>query len=155
MIVLLDTGVLGLVASPRNAGEAKECKQWLYNLLARSAYVATSDICDYEVRRGLKLASITNPKVKGIDNLDALQQVIDFLPLTKEVMQKAAELWAEARHQGIKTADDKNIDADMIIIAQWQILKESYPGQYIVIATTNVKHLSRFGEAQEWININI
>jgi len=29
-----------------------------------------------------------------------------------------------------------------------------YPGQYIVLATTNVKHLQRFIEAQEWEDIN-
>ena len=154
MIVFLDTGILGLVSSPSNTGEAKECKQWLYRLLSRSAYVVTSDICEYEVRRSLLLASFTNPIVQGIENLDALQQVIDFLPLTKSVMKEAAQLWAEARCQGIQTADLKNIDADIIIAAQCKLLKEEYPGQYIVIATTNVKHLQRFIEALEWKDIN-
>ncbi|MFB2834328.1 hypothetical protein [Floridanema evergladense] len=42
MIVFLDTGVLGLVASPNNTGEAKECKEWLYSLLARSVYVVSN-----------------------------------------------------------------------------------------------------------------
>ena len=154
MIVFLDTGILGLVSSPSNTGEAKECKQWLYRLLSRSAYVVTSDICEYEVRRSLLLASFTNPIVQGIENLDALQQVIDFLPLTKSVMKEAAQLWAEARCQGIQTADIKNIDADIIIAAQCKLLKEEYLGQYIVIATTNVKHLQRFIEALEWKDIN-
>jgi len=154
MIVFLDTGVLGLVSSPSNAREAQECKQWLYHLLSRSAYVVTSDICDYEVRRSLLLASLTNPIVQGLENIDALQQVIDFLPLTQNVMKKAAQIWAKARHQGIQTADNKNIDADVIIAAQCQLLKEEYPGQYIVLATTNVKHLQRFIEAQEWEDIN-
>ncbi|MBO1346715.1 MAG: hypothetical protein EBE86_004650 [Hormoscilla sp. GUM202] len=127
MIVLLDTGILGLVASPHNTGEAKECKQWFEGLLARRV---TSDICDYEVRRGLLLASITKPNVAGIDKLDTLQQVIDFLPLTKRVMKEAAQLWAVARSQGMHTADNKNIDADIIISAQWKLLAEAYPGQY-------------------------
>lgn len=154
MIVFLDTGVLGLVSSPSNAGVAKECKQWLYRLLSRSAYMVTSDICDYEVRRSLLLASLTNPTIQGIKNLDALQEVIDFLPLTKRVMKQAAQLWAEARRQGIQTSDNKNIDADIIIAAHWRILKEEYPGQYIVITTTNVKHLERFTEAIEWKYVN-
>jgi len=34
MIVFLDTGVLGLVSSPSNKGEARECKEWFYRLLA-------------------------------------------------------------------------------------------------------------------------
>ncbi len=107
MIVFLDTGVLGLLSSPNNRGEAKECKEWFYRLLARSIYVVTSDICDYEVRRSLLLASLTNPTVKGIENLDELQQVIDFLALTKGVMREACIFWAEARSQGLPTADEK------------------------------------------------
>lgn len=153
MIVFLDTGVLGLVSSPSNTGEAKECKEWLYRLLSRSAYIVTSDICDYEVRRSLLLASLTNP-IQGLENLDALQQVIDFLPLTKSLMKEAALLWAKARSQGTPTADNKNIDVDIIIAAQFKLIKEEYPGQYIVIATTNVKHLGLFTEAQQWKDIN-
>ncbi len=85
MIVFLDTGVLGLVSSPSNTKVAKECKEWLYRLLSRSIYVVTSDICDYEIRINLLLVSLTNPKLQGIENLDDLQQVIDFLALTKSV----------------------------------------------------------------------
>jgi predicted nucleic acid-binding protein len=154
MIVFLDTGLLGLVSSPNNKGEAKQCKEWFYRLLARGIYLVTSDICEYEVRRSLILTSFTNPTVKGIENLNELQQVIDFLPLTKNVMREAALLWAEARSQGIPTADNKNIDADIIIAAQWKLLTEEFPGRYIVIATTNVKHLERFTEAKDWKNIN-
>jgi predicted nucleic acid-binding protein len=153
MIIFLDTGVLGLVSSPSHTGEAKKCKEWLYRLLSRSVYVVTSDICDYEVRRNLVLTSLSNPKLLGLDSLDVLQNVIDFLPLTKSVMREAAQLWAEARTQGIPTADAKNIDADVIIAAQWKLLKEEHPGRYIVVATTNIKHLQRFTEAEDWQNI--
>lgn len=58
MIVFLGTGVLALVPSPSNKGEARECKEWFYRLLARSTYVIMSDICEYEVRRSLILASL-------------------------------------------------------------------------------------------------
>ncbi|MFB2875538.1 nuclease [Floridanema aerugineum] len=153
MIVFLDTGVLGLVASPNNTGEAKECKEWLYGLLAKSVYVVTSDICDYEVRRGLLLASLTNPTVQGIQNLDNLPAVIDFLPLTQMVMREAAHLWAQAHSQGIQTADNKNIDADIIICAQVRVIQQENPGQYIVVATTNTKHLQRFTEANVWRDV--
>ncbi|HBB34435.1 MAG TPA: hypothetical protein DDZ80_03475 [Cyanobacteria bacterium UBA8803] len=46
-----------------------------------------------------------------------------------------------------------SIDIDIIICTQWQIIKEEFPGRYIVIATTNVKHLSRFAEAKLWRDI--
>ncbi len=43
----------------------------------------------------------------------------------------------------------------MIIIAHWRLLKKKYPSRYIVIATTNVKHLSEFTEALNWEDINL
>lgn len=153
MIVFLDTGILGLVSSPNDKVEVQECQEWFYGLLARSAYVLTSDLCDYEVRRGLMLASMTRLNEQGLNNLDDLQQVIDFLPVTKILLRKAARIWAESRRHGLSTADPKTLDADSIIMAQCQMLQESYPGRQVVIATTNVKHLSRFAEAKSWREI--
>lgn len=70
-------------------------------------------------------------------------------------MKEAAGVWAEARIQGIPTADDLSLDADIIICAQYQLLEKEYPGRYIVIATTNVDHLNRFAEAREWQEIQL
>jgi predicted nucleic acid-binding protein len=155
MIVFLDSGILGLLSSPYQAGEARECSEWLYRLLSRSVYVVSSDICDYEVRRGLKLALIDRPVKSGLKQLDALTNVIDFLPLTKEVLEIASDLWAQARSQGKATANDKNIDGDMIIAAHWSILNAKYPGREVVVVTTNVKHLGYFTNAYTWQDINI
>ena len=66
MIVFLDTGVLGLASSPKNSGDVFACKQWLFHLIARGVFVVTSDICDYEVRRSLILASFRDNKEEGI-----------------------------------------------------------------------------------------
>lgn len=156
MIVILDSGVLGLLASPiRDTSktediEISQCNEWLYQLLAKSVVVATSEISDYEVRREL-----IRIKSEGVEILDSLKNVVRFLPLKTEVMNKAAEFWAEARQNHIPTADDKNIDADMIISAQWSILYQEAPGQGIYVATTNIKHLKIFvGEyAQNWRDI--
>ncbi len=156
MIVVLDSGVLGLLArsirdnSEMEDSEVFQCNEWLYELLAKSIYVVTSEISDYEVRREL-----IRIKSEGLQKLDNLRNEIDFLPLTTEVMKKAAEFWAEARQNNIPTADDKNIDADMIISAQWNILCQEAPGRAIYVATTNIKHLKIFvGEfAQNWQDI--
>ena len=153
MIVFLDTGILGLLANPNKKGEAANCEQWLLGLLSRGVSVLTSDICDYEVRRSLILESLRKPNINSVASLDELQKLIAFLPIDNEVMRNAASLWAEARIQGVPTADDKSLDADIIICAQFKLLKQEYPGRYIVIATTNVKHLSRFTEAKEWQEI--
>lgn len=153
MIVFLDSGIVGFISSPSYLGEAQECKRWLYQILARGAYLVSSDICDYEVRRGLLLAGLTGSRNDGLKNLDRLPEIIDFLPITQPVLKEASKLWAEARKQGIPTADLKNIDCDMIVCAQWKLLQEEYPGQYVVIATSNRKHLERFAEAEIWQNI--
>jgi predicted nucleic acid-binding protein len=153
MIVFLDSGIIGLLSSPNDRELAVSCQSWLYRLLARSVYVVSSDICDYEVRRGLELALHKNPHVSGLSRLDGLAQIVDFLPTERVVLQRAAKIWAEARITGQGTAGDRELDADIIIAAHWLILTEEYPGQAVTIATTNVKHLSRFTIARSWEEI--
>lgn len=153
MIVFLDTNILGLVASPSKTDKAKACNQWFYSLLARSVYVISSELYDYETRRSLILASFIDSQVQGIDNLNFLHSLIDFFPVTQDVFNQAAQLWAESRQKGQPTADSKNIDADVIIAATCQIIQAESPGQNLVVATTNVKHLSRFITANTWQEI--
>jgi predicted nucleic acid-binding protein len=153
MIVFLDSGIVGLLSSPNDRELAVRCQSWLYRLLARSVYVVSSDICDYEVRRGLELALHKNPHISGLSRLDGLAQIVDFLPTERVVLQRAAKIWAEARITGQGTAGDRELDADIIIAAHWLILTEEYPGQGVTIATTNVKHLSRFTLARSWEEI--
>jgi len=64
-------------------------------------------------------------------------------------MRMAARFWAEARQQGQPTADDKTIDADVILAAQASTLQASD----VVVATTNVGHLARFVSAELWQDI--
>lgn len=80
-------------------------------------------------------------------------EVIDFLSVTQNVTQIASELWANVRWQSQPTADENNIDVDMIISAHWQLLKSEFPGRYVVVSTTNIRHLQLFTEAQQWREI--
>jgi hypothetical protein len=66
-------------------------------------------------------------------------------------MNQAAKLWAQARQTGQPTAGDKTIDGDMILVAQAMILENPD----VVIATTNIGHLSRFIKAEMWQNIDL
>ena len=155
MIVFIDSGVLGILANPNKLAEVSDCQEWLYRLLSQGVYVCSSQICDFEVRRSLILESQKKANLNSIQNLDQLSEIIYFLPVTAELLRKASILWASARSQGMPTADNKSLDIDIIICSHWQELKEEFPGRYIVIATTNVKHLSRFTEANTWRNIQL
>lgn len=150
MIVILDSGVLHTLISDSKVKEVIDCQNWFYYLLSRSALIVTSVICNYEVKREL----IRRTNIKEINNLSNLKFLINSLSVDEQTLDLAAELWAEARNKGLPTADDLSLDADVIICAQYQLLAEKYPGRYVVIATTNVKHLSRFAEAKEWHDIS-
>ena len=66
-------------------------------------------------------------------------------------MLKAAEFWANARKQGQPTANNQSLDADVILAAQAFMI--SSQGEDAVIATTNVRHLTRFVPAKVWHEI--
>jgi hypothetical protein len=143
MIVFIDSGVLGLLTHPKKAGKPADCEDWLYSLLSKGVYVVSSDICDYEVRRSLLLESVKKKSFNSLDNLDT------------DVMLESSQIWVETRKIGKQTADNYNIDVDIIILAHWQLLKKQYPSRYLVIATTNVKHFQGFAEALNWQDINL
>jgi len=88
-------------------------------------------------------------KTKGIARLDDLAKLIEYLLIRTVAMHQSAKLWAQARQQGQPTAGDKTIDGDMILVAQAMTL--GVPD--VVIATTNVGHLSRFIAAELWQNV--
>ncbi len=143
-VILLDAGPLGMVTHPRKNPEAKT---WLKILLQSNVSVIIPEISDYEVRREL----IRSDKVQGINRLDMLQLITGYAPITTEVMRKAAQLWAIARNQGQPTADNRSLDADVILAATAQIISEQ--DNDVVIATSNVRHLERFTSAKLWGDI--
>src|SRR5438128_1985169 len=113
-VVLLDTGVLGLVTNPRATPENDDCKQWMQAHLASGVAMAIPEIADYELRRELLL----HQRQAGLRRLDALKAVTRYLPLTTETMLQAAEYWAQVRRQGRPTAGEQALDGDVILAAQ-------------------------------------
>lgn len=140
-VVLLDAGPLGLVTNPRRSPQSAACAAWLQSLVTAGVRVVIPEIADYEVRRELLRAN----KTAGVERLDALADLLEYLPITTAAMRQAAAFWATARQQGQPTAGDQTIDGDMILAAQGVTL-----GAGFVIATTNVGHLSRFVTAKLW-----
>ena len=146
-VVFLDAGSIGLVTNPKLSPESTLCTRWLQALIISDIRVIIPEIADYEVRRELLRAN----KVRGIARLDELANSLEYLPITTAAMRQAAMFWAQARQQGQPTAGDKTIDSDMILAAQATTLDVVD----VVIATTNVGHLSRFAPADLWQNITL
>jgi predicted nucleic acid-binding protein len=143
--ILLDAGPLGLLSNPARSAPVLACNQWLASMVAQGHRLIVPEIADYEVRRELLRAN----KAAGIARLDALAGRLEYLPLTTGAMRQAASFWAQARQQGRPTAVDEALDGDVILAAQAVTLNE--PG--VIVATTNVRHLSRFVAADLWNNI--
>lgn len=147
MIVLLEAGPLGLATNPRATPESDQLKQWLQDLVTRGVHVRVPDMADYEVRRELLRAGRT----QGIARLDRLRATVGYVPISTEVILQAAAFWAQARQQGRPTAPDPALDGDVILAAQAFVLSQQ--GDPVIIATTNVGHLSRYTPAQRWQDI--
>jgi predicted nucleic acid-binding protein len=125
--------------------EVDACKQWLLALAERGIRIGVPEIADYEVRRELLRAG----KMRGIERLDALLETFEYLPLSTAVMRDAASLWADVRRRGQPTADSKALDADVILAAQARRMTAAE----VVVATTNVRHLSRLVDAKLWQDV--
>src|SRR5947207_3276599 len=114
LIILLDAGPLGMVTNPKASFENYECTQWMTSVVAKGIQILVPEITDYEIRRELLRAK----KTQGIARLDALKTTAGYLPITTQVMLKAAEFWAQARQIGKPTANDTALDGDVILSAQ-------------------------------------
>jgi len=99
-LYMLDASPLGKIA---HAKAKPEISEWFKRIMASGARIIIPEIADYEVRRSLILEGLK----KSIIKLDNLKETVEYLPITTEVMLKAANLWAEARKKGNPTADPK------------------------------------------------
>jgi predicted nucleic acid-binding protein len=154
MIIFIDSNILGQLCSPNSTDDLAILENWFERSLSRCT-VVSSMVCDYEVRRGLLLTQKQGIIASGLPLLDDLHQLIDFLPVDKTVWTLAVDIWARARASGQPTAGERNLDADMVICATWQDLATRYPGQEVIIATTNIRHLSRFANVTKWEDLSI
>jgi len=147
-VVVLDSGPLGMLTHRGGVQEIDACKLWLSRLLREGSRVIVPEIADYEIRCELLRAE----KSHGIARLDALILALEYSPLTTSTMRRAAELWAELRQAGKPTADPKALDVDVILSAQ--ALTLGLEREQIVVATTNVGHLSRLVPAALWQDLH-
>ena len=141
-IVVLGSGLLGLLARRKEVLPAQECRQWQKALLARGVRVILPEITDFEVRRELLRIN----SLESILRLDRLSGKIEYLSIATAAMRLAAVLWAQGRKSGQPMADPKELDCDVILAAQTILLGEAGT----VTATTNVGHLTRYAAVLHW-----
>ena len=151
LIILLDSGPLGLATNPNATADALACQQWVRHLPDLGHLQLIPAIIDYELRRELQLMN----RLRALHTLDTLKS-LGYLPLTEAALLQAAGFWAEVRRAGLPTADRFALDADVILAAQAATLNSAawgMAGADVVIATLNVGHLSRFVDARLWQDI--
>jgi predicted nucleic acid-binding protein len=146
---LLDSGPVGLACCDPSQLEASRCLSWLIDLEVAGIKVVIPAISDYEVRRELL-------RVKASSKLKRLAKLRDrfqWLDISSEALEQAARFWADLRQTGRPTAGDEALDADAILARMASTVAP--PGDSVVIATTNVKHLARFPgiDARLWETI--
>lgn len=137
--IMLDAGPLGMLAHPK---AKREIVDWLRDLLEAGTKIIIPEIADYEVRRSLLLEKLE----KSVRRLDELKEVLEYSPITTDIMLQAAAFWAYSRKQGKPSCDLKELDADAILAAQAKATNA-------IIATNNVGHLNLFVEAYDWHEI--
>ncbi len=145
LAIVLDAGPLGLVTQRRALPEREACRQWIDARLHSGCRVLIAEIADYGVRREL----LRMRKSTSLARLDVLCETLEYLPITTEAMRRAAQFWAEARRSGRPTADRHALDSDVILAGQASTMGITN----VVVATTNVAHLSRFVPAKPWNEI--
>jgi predicted nucleic acid-binding protein len=139
-IFIFDSDPAGLASHEPGNPERGYLRHWMIKETTANAIIVIPAIVDYEVRRSLILAEAWD----GVGRLDALYEDYDvrYLPITKDAMKRAAELWAKARREHRPTAGDQALDGDVILSAQameycsdvddWQVITE------------NVEHIARY-----------
>ncbi len=145
--ILLNSTPLGLASAPARSAEALAITAWTTDCLAAGHKIYIPEVIDYELQRELLRAGKTN----SIKKLDRLKAILRFLPISSPAMLLAADLWARARQSGLPTGDPKKLDIDVILAAQGLTLGGA--ASNLVVATSNVGHLSRFVPADTWTNI--
>jgi len=101
---LLDTDALNEVLKQKNAVVVQHAAQYL----SEHGQFAISSISRYEVLRGLKEKNATSQ----LTRFGTFCEKTLVLPVTDEILEAAADLWATGRRHGLTAKD-----ADLIIAA--------------------------------------
>ena len=152
MVIILDTFPASSICKlpdSRRRSISDQCREWIIACEAAGHRTLVPAIAYYEVLRELEQREAH----RQIDRLRSFCLQVDrFVPLVTAHLEKAAQLWGDARRAGMSTADSKALDGDVILAAQ--TLSLNITDSDYVVATTNPAHLSRYVAAEMWSNIN-
>jgi tRNA(fMet)-specific endonuclease VapC len=101
---LLDTDILNEVLKAKNANVVRHAARYL----AQHGQFAISGMSRYEVLRGLKEKNAP----RQLTRFHAFCQNTLILPITDDILDRAADLWVDGRKQGFTPKD-----ADLVIAA--------------------------------------
>lgn len=146
-VVVLNANPLGMIANPKGRARSLGCQKWADKLVAAGVRVIVPEIADYEVRREL----IRRGATTSLARLDGVKGLFEYVPITTDIMLRAAELWAQARQTGRPTSGPDALDADCILAAT--ALIAAGPNDVVTVATDNVAHLGQFVDARPWEQI--
>jgi predicted nucleic acid-binding protein len=149
LVIPLDSGPLGLITQAKGHLKRETIRGWYERLTSAGVIVAVPEIASYEVRRELFRAG----NARALLRLRSFRDETLYLPITTAAMERAAELWAQARTVGGPGASDESLDADCVLAAQAERARGRR--DQVVIATDNLKHFRLFSgiDAQSWQQI--
>ena len=154
-VIILDTFPLSSTAKQqplagRSLSALDRCHHWIEECIRAGNQVVAPAISYYEVVRELERlgASAQISRLRTFCHTTPDR----YLALTDYDLNLAAKLWAQSRNSGIPTAHPESLDGDVLLAAQALGLR--IPVQDLVVATTNVAHLSRFVPAEIWTDID-
>ncbi len=135
--ILLDAGLIGLSSSdPQNPSRIAFLR-WVITKQA-NADVCVTPLSLYEARRDL----VRVGSVRKLARLDQFCQSLIPLPVTDQAWERATDFWAIVRRLGRNTASPLALDADAILAGVAATCGQ--PGDAVVVATTNIRHLGWF-----------
>jgi hypothetical protein len=125
------------------------CHWWIQDCIAAGNRVVVPAISYYEALRELERLNAAGQ----ISRLRAFCHAVPdrYVSITDADLELAAKLWGQVRNAGTPTASADALDGDVLLAAQ--ALSLGVPVQDLVVATTNVAHLSLFVAADLWTNI--
>lgn len=160
VLLVLDTGPLGLLTNPNKTEKPEACRHWFENMAQNGARVAVPQTSYEEVCIGIQHAHT----VHGIDRLNKfVNEVYDrnlWIATNRVVTMEAERLQESTKTRGKMTGDPNELNPDCKIAAACklapQLLDDIPQGTRCVVVTDNIKHYKQIEvECYKWQDLTV